>query len=74
VTAWTVKHRDALPIPAAGGVDKPPSSGGLYQRQCTAVVMKKGKTLADIKGQKINLGRTVVCNYCWPRGLYDSEM
>src|SRR5882672_1305204 len=51
----TVTNMDALTIPAAGGVDTSAIIMGDYSNGNDGVVLKKGKTLADIKGQKINL-------------------
>src|SRR5262249_45701356 len=51
----TVTNMDALTIPAAGGVDTTAVIMGDYSNGNDGVVLKKGKTLADIKGQKSNL-------------------
>ena len=46
---------DALTIPAAGGVDTTALIIGDFSNGNDGIVLKKGKTLADIKGQKINM-------------------
>src|SRR5262245_19855618 len=51
----TVTNMDALTIPAAGGVDTTAVIMGDYSNGNDGVVLKQGKSLADIKGQKINL-------------------
>ena len=60
---------DALTIPAAGGVDTTAIIMGDYSNGNDGVVLKKGKTLADIKGQKINLVELSVSHYLLARGL-----
>ena len=61
----TVTNMDALTIPAAGGVDTSAIIMGDYSNGNDGVVLKKGKTLADIKGQKVNLVELSVSHYCW---------
>jgi NitT/TauT family transport system substrate-binding protein len=65
----TVTNMDALTIPAAGGVDTTAIIMGDYSNGNDGVVLKKGKTLADIKGQKINLVELSVSHYLLVRGL-----
>jgi NitT/TauT family transport system substrate-binding protein len=65
----TVTNMDALTIPAAGGVDTTAVIMGDYSDGNDGVVLKKGKTLADIKGQKINLVEFSVSHYLLARGL-----
>ena len=65
----TVTNMDALTIPAAGGVDTTAVIMGDYSNGNDGVVLKKGKTLADIKGQKINLVELSVSHYLLARGL-----
>jgi NitT/TauT family transport system substrate-binding protein len=65
----TVTNMDALTIPAAGGVDTTAIIVGDYSNGNDGVVLKKGKTLADIKGQKINLVELSVSHYLLARGL-----
>jgi len=65
----TVTNMDALTIPAAGGVDTTAIIIGDYSNGNDGVVLKKGKSLADIKGQKINLVELSVSHYLLARGL-----
>jgi len=65
----TVTNMDALTIPAAGGVDTTAVIIGDYSNGNDGIVLKKGKTLADIKGQKINLVELSVSHYLLARGL-----
>ena len=65
----TVTNMDALTIPAAGGVDTTAVIMGGYSNGNDGVVLKQGKTLADIKGQKINLVELSVSHYLLARGL-----
>ena len=46
----TVTNMDALTIPAAGGVDTTAIIMGDYSNGNDGIVLKKGKTLVDIKG------------------------
>src|SRR5258707_13630678 len=66
----TVTNMDALTIPAAGGVDTSAIIMGDYSNGNDGVVLKKGKTLADIKGQKANLVKLSVSHYLLARGLW----
>jgi NitT/TauT family transport system substrate-binding protein len=65
----TVTNMDALTIPAAGGVDTTAIIMGDYSNGNDGVVLKKGKSLADIKGQKVNLVELSVSHYLLARGL-----
>jgi NitT/TauT family transport system substrate-binding protein len=65
----TVTNMDALTIPAAGGVDTTAVIMGDYSNGNDGIVLNKGKTLADIKGQKINLVELSVSHYLLARGL-----
>ncbi len=63
-------NMDMLTIPAAGGVDSTAVIVGDYSNGNDGVVLKgKGKTLADIKGQKVNLVELSVSHYLLVRGL-----
>ena len=62
-------NMDALTIPAAGGVDSTAVITGDYSNGNDGVVLKKGKTLKDIKGQKVNLVQLSVSHYLLARGL-----
>ena len=70
----TVTNMDALTIPAAGGVDTTAIIMGDYSNGNDGVVLKKGKTLADIKGQKINLVELSVSHYLLARGLSTAKL
>ncbi|MGQ0699667.1 MAG: putative urea ABC transporter substrate-binding protein [Panacagrimonas sp.] len=65
----TVTNMDALTIPAAGGVDTTALIVGDYSNGNDGVVLKNSKTLAAIKGQKINLVELSVSHYLLARGL-----
>jgi NitT/TauT family transport system substrate-binding protein len=65
----TVTNMDALTIPAAGGVDTTAIIMGDYSNGNDGVVLKKGRTLADIKGEKVNLVELSVSHYLLARGL-----
>jgi NitT/TauT family transport system substrate-binding protein len=61
---------DMLTIPAAGGVDSTALIVGDFSNGNDGVVLKgKGKALADIKGQKINLVELSVSHYLLIRAL-----
>jgi NitT/TauT family transport system substrate-binding protein len=63
-------NMDALTIPAAGGVDSTALIVGDFSSGNDAVVLKgKGKTLADLKGQEVNLVELSVSHYLLARGL-----
>ncbi len=63
-------NMDMLTIPAAGGVDSTAVIVGDYSNGNDGVVLKgKGKTFADIKGQKVNLVELSVSHYLLARGL-----
>jgi NitT/TauT family transport system substrate-binding protein len=65
----TMTNMDALTIPAAGGVDTTVLVVGSFSNGNDGVVLKKGKALADIKGQKVNLVELSVSHYLLARGL-----
>ena len=65
----TVTNMDALSIPAAGGVDSSAIIVGDYSNGNDGIVLKQGKTLADIKGQKINIVELSVSEYLLARAL-----
>lgn len=62
-------NMDALTIPAAGGVDSTALIAGDFSNGNDGIVLKKGKTLADIKGQKVNLVELSVSHYLLARAL-----
>jgi NitT/TauT family transport system substrate-binding protein len=65
----TLTNMDALTIPAAGGVDTTALILGDFSNGNDGIVLKKGKTLADIKGRKINMVELSVSHYLLARGL-----
>ena len=65
----TVANMDALTIPAAGGVDTTALLVGDYSNGNDGVILKKSKSLKDIKGQKINLVELSVSHYLLARAL-----
>jgi len=68
--ACVMTNMDMLTIPAAGGVDSTALIVGDYSNGNDGVVLKgKGKTLADIKGQSVNLVELSVSHYLLARGL-----
>ena len=68
--ACVMTNMDMLTIPAAGGVDSTALIIGDYSNGNDGVVLKgKGKKLADIKGQSVNLVELSVSHYLLARGL-----
>ncbi len=68
--ACAMTNMDMLTIPAAGGVDSTALIVGDYSNGNDGIVLKgKGKTLADIKGQKVNLVELSVSHYLLVRAL-----
>jgi NitT/TauT family transport system substrate-binding protein len=68
--ACAMTNMDMLTIPAAGGVDSTALIVGDFSNGNDGVVLKgKGKTLADIKGQKVNLVELSVSHYLLARAL-----
>jgi NitT/TauT family transport system substrate-binding protein len=68
--ACVMTNMDMLTIPAAGGVDSTALIVGDYSDGNDGVVLKgRGKGLADIKGQKINLVELSVSHYLLARAL-----
>lgn len=70
-----VTNMDTLSIPAAGGVDTTAIILGDYSNGNDAVILKSGgtnpikKTLADIRGQQVNLVELSVSQYLLSRAL-----
>src|SRR5262245_45300071 len=65
----TVTNMDALTIPAAGGVDTSAIIIGDFSNGNDGIVLKKGKTIADIKGRRVNLVELSVSHYLLARAL-----
>jgi NitT/TauT family transport system substrate-binding protein len=62
-------NMDALTIPAAGGVDSTALISGDYSNGNDGIVSKKAKSVADLKGEKINLVELSVSHYLLARAL-----
>lgn len=67
--ACTMTNMDALTIPAAGGLDSTALVVGDFSNGNDGVVLKGKKSLADIKGQSVNLVELSVSHYLLARGL-----
>jgi NitT/TauT family transport system substrate-binding protein len=67
--ACSMTSMDALTIPAAGGVDSTALIVGDFSNGNDAVILKQGSTMADIKGQRVNLVELSVSHYLLARGL-----
>ena len=65
----TVTNMDTLTIPAAGGVDSSAIIMGDFSNGNDGVVLKDAKSLADIKGRKVNIVELSVSHYLLARGL-----
>ncbi len=65
----TMTNMDALTIPAAGGVDSTALIIGDFSNGNDGVVLKGKQSLADIKGQAVNLVELSVSHYLLARGL-----
>ncbi|ALK10931.1 putative urea ABC transporter substrate-binding protein [Blastochloris viridis] len=62
-------NMDALTIPAAGGVDSTALIVGDFSNGNDGIVLKTGKSVADLKGEKINLVELSVSHYLLARAL-----
>tara|TARA_R110002074_G_scaffold321095_1_gene491585 strand:- start:1231 stop:2295 length:1065 start_codon:yes stop_codon:yes gene_type:complete len=62
-------NMDALAIPSVGGVDTTALIVGDYSNGNDAIILKDKKSLADIKGQKVNLVELSVSHYTLARAL-----
>lgn len=67
--AVTVTNMDALSIPAAGGVDTTAVIVGDFSNGNDAVILKGKDSVADIKGQTVNLVEFSVSHYLLARAL-----
>jgi len=71
----TMTNMDMLTIPAAGGVDSTAVVINDFSNGNDGIVLKgKGKTLADIKGQKVNLVELSVSHYLLARALASAKL
>ncbi len=67
--AVTVTNMDALSIPAAGGVDTSVVIVGDYSNGNDMVIAKGAGSVADLKGERINLVELSVSHYLLARAL-----
>lgn len=65
----TMTNMDALTIPAAGGVDSTALIVGDFSNGNDAIILKGAQTLAEIKGQNVNLVELSVSHYVLARAL-----
>ena len=65
----TMTNMDALTIPAASGIDSTALIMGDYSNGNDGIILKDKKTLADIKGQGVNIVELSVSHYLLARGL-----
>lgn len=72
--AVTVTNMDALSIPSAGGVDTTAVIIGDFSAGNDAVILKDEASLADIKGQPVNLVEFSVSHYLLARALESAGM
>jgi len=72
--AVTLTNMDGLSIPAAGGVDTTAVIIGDFSAGNDAVILKDKQTLADIKGQPVNLVEFSVSHYLLARALESAGM
>jgi len=67
--AVTLTNMDGLSIPAAGGVDTTAVIVGDFSNGNDAVILKDKATLAEVKGQNVNLVEFSVSHYLLARAL-----
>lgn len=67
--ACTMTNMDALTIPAAGGVDSTVLIIGDYSNGNDGIVIRAGKTMADIKGLDVFMVELSVSHYLLARAL-----
>lgn len=70
----TLTNMDALTIPAAGGVDTTALIIGDFSNGNDGIVIKNGKSVADLKGKKINLVELSVSHYLLARALQSAKL
>ena len=71
----TMTNMDALTIPAAGGVDSTALIVGDFSNGNDGIVLKGAdKTLADLRGQNVNLVELSVSHYLLARALASLDM
>lgn len=67
--ACVMTNMDALTIPAVGGIDSQAVIVGDYSNGNDGIVLKKGKTVKDLKGRTVNLVELSVSHYLLARAL-----
>lgn len=67
--ACTMTNMDALTIPAAGGVDSTALVVGDFSNGNDGIVLKGKSSVADLKGQNVNLVELSVSHYLLARAL-----
>ncbi|MGB0204362.1 MAG: putative urea ABC transporter substrate-binding protein [Neptuniibacter sp.] len=72
--ACTMTNMDALTIPAAGGVDSTALVVGDFSNGNDGVVLKGKSSVADLKGQNVNLVELSVSHYLLARALESAGM
>jgi NitT/TauT family transport system substrate-binding protein len=70
----TVTNMDALTIPAAGGVDTTALIVGDFSNGNDGIVIKNGKSAADLRGKKVNLVELSVSHYLLARALQSVKL
>lgn len=67
--ACAMTNMDVLTIPAVGGVDSTALIVGDFSNGNDGIVIKNGKTVKDLKGQKVKLVQLSVSHYLLSRAL-----
>lgn len=67
--ACAMTNMDALTIPAVGGVDSTALIVGDFSNGNDGIVIKNGKSVKDLKGQKVKLVQLSVSHYLLSRAL-----
>lgn len=67
--ACTMTNMDALTIPAVGGVDSTALIVGDFSNGNDGIVMKRGTSVKDLKGRKVQLVQLSVSHYLLSRAL-----
>ena len=70
----TMTNMDALTIPAAGGVDSTALIIGDYSNGNDGILSKSAKSVAELKGQPVNLVELSVSHYLLARALEKSGL
>lgn len=67
--ACVMTNMDALTIPAAGGIDSTALIIGDFSNGNDGIVLKKGKSVKDLKGRSVKLVELTVSHYMLARAL-----